>query len=176
MSYTEIIQSLSINLSKYFDTVYHSAEIVNLKDKKFPAIGNVNEWDELSPTDQKEIVYIRRNGDDQMWEEQRVSSCSKDYKMRSKLRIVYFKDNANNPEEILFKLMQSVLITGTKIESIIRDKYKLQKDESSGEYSFKATTAYFAIDIYAFWNLSHNVCEQDFCIELDNPVKKCVTV
>ena len=173
MTYPEIIESISTNLSNYFDEVYHSTEVVTIDKEKFPAISNVNEWVNLSPTDEKEIVYIRRAADDDVSDELKISSCARAYKMRSLLRVVYFKDNATNHEEILFKLMQSVLIAHTKVKSIIRDKYRLQKDESSGDYSFKPSTAYFAIDVYGFWELKHDVCEQDFCIEIDNPVKKC---
>lgn len=177
MTYPETIRSLLDNLSIEFDEVYHSVEIIVTDSKeRFPAVSNVNEWINLSPTDQREIVYIRRAGDDDVFEEQRIASCGKAYKMRSPLRIVFFKDNAQKHEEILFKLMQSVLVGGTRIKSIVRDKFKLLKDESSGDYNFKPTTAYFAIDIYAFWILQEDLCEQDFCIDIENPVKKCEPV
>ena len=96
--------------------------------------------------------------------------------MRSTLRIVYFEDHVEKHNEILSKLMQSVLIGGTKLKSIIRDKFKLLKDESSGEYNFGPTTAYFAIDIYALWELKPDTCLEDFCVTLENPLKKCVAV
>lgn len=176
MTYPETIQLLTANLSSNFDTVYHSAEVITIESKnskdKFPAITKDNEWIKLAPTDIKEGVYIRRNGDDEVSRELKLSSCGKAYEMRSQLRIVYFKDNAKNHEEILFKLMQSALTQSTKIKSIIRDKFKLLKDESTGDYNFKPTTCYFAIDIYGFWNLNHDMCEQDFCIDVENPVCK----
>lgn len=171
MTYTEAIQSLANNLLTYFDEVYHSAEIV-MADTKFPAVVKGNEWLSLAPTDQKETIYIRRNGDDEVMEELQISSCGKSYRMRSQLRVVYFKDHAKNHNEILSHLMQSVLINSTKLIRVTQDKWKLQKDESSGDYSFGPTSAYFAIDIYAYWNIIPDRCEQDFCTEFKNPFCK----
>lgn len=178
MTYKEIIQALANNLLVYFDEVYHSAEIItNDKNIKQPAISLNDEWISLVPTDQREIIYIRRNGDDEVVSDLQIGSCAKSYNMKSQLRIVYFKDHAKNNSEILSKLMQSVLVNGTKLNRIIQDKWKLQKDESSGDYTFGATTAYFAVDIYALWNLQPDSCGKDFCIELENPLNKnCITL
>lgn len=178
MTYSEIIETIANNLAERFSEVYHSAEQIfttaNNKQIKFPAINKGSEWINLSPEDIEETLYIRRNGDDEVFEEIKIGSCSKAYKMRSSLRIVYFIDNAKKHDEILFKLMQSVLLTHTKLKGIIRDKFKLLKDESTGDYNFKPKTAYFAIDIYAIWELKSDVCEQDFCIDLPNPIIKCL--
>lgn len=170
MNYSEIIENLSNSLLGNFDVVYHSAEIITADDNKFPAVSLKDEWINLAPTDTKETIYIRRNGDDEVQEDLKVGSCIKSYKMRSQLRVVFFKDNAKNQNEIISKLMQSVLIGGTKLNKVIRDKYKLLKDESSGDYSFGPSAAYFAIDIYALWQLTPDSCEEDFCLELDNPL------
>ncbi len=175
MTYQETISNLANNILVHFDEVYHSAEIVTIPERKvqkFPAINQLDEWIDLSPTDQKETIYIRRNGDDEVQEELKISSCGKSYRMRSSFRIVFFKDHAKKHNEIVAKLMQSVLIGGTKLKSIIRDKWKLMKDESSGEYNLGATTAYFAIDIYALWQLKSDTCEEDYCIDIPNPLKK----
>lgn len=173
MTYPEVIQNLSAAILVNFDQVYHSAEVViNDKGVKFPAINQLDEWIDLSPTDQRETIYIRRNGDDEVSEDLKTGSCSKSYKMRTHLRIVFFKDHAKKHAEILSKLMQSVLIGSTKLNRIIQDKWKLQKDESSGQFNFGANTAYFAIDIYALWTLIGETCEQDFCLEIENPLKK----
>jgi hypothetical protein len=172
MTYQEVILSISNSLLQRFDEVYHSAEVfTNDAGKKIPVLSNDYEVN-LSPTDQRETIYIRRNGDDEVLEELKLGSCGKAYKMRSQLRIVFFKDKAELHNKILSDLMQSVLITGTKLNKVIRDKFKLLKDESSGDYNFGATTAYFAIDIYALWILNPDTCEQDFCTELENPLYK----
>jgi len=173
MTYSDTIQNLATNLINYFDKVYHSAEIiVSDTQVKLPAVPINDEWFSLAPSDQSETVYIRRNGDDEVMEDLKLSSCVKSYKMRSSLRVVYFKDNAKNFAEILHNLTQSCLVVNTKLNRIIRDKWRLQKDESSGNYNFGATTAYFAIDIYALWELKSNTCE-DLCLTIDNPLKKC---
>jgi hypothetical protein len=173
MTYSETIQNLATNLITYFDKVYHSAEIiVSDTQVKLPAVPINDEWFSLAPSDQSETVYIRRNGDDEVMEDLKLSSCVKSYKMRSSLRIVYFKDNAKNFAEILHNFTQSCLVVNTKLNRIIRDKWRLQKDESSGNYNFGATTAYFAIDIYALWELKSDTCE-DLCLTIDNPLKKC---
>lgn len=173
MTYSEVVQVLATNITVNFDEVFFDAEIVtNDKNEKFPAISLNDEWISLVPTDQKETIYIRRNGDDEVQEEFKIGSCVKSYRMRSSLRIVFFKDHAKNHNEILSKLMQSVLVSGTKLQKIIRDKWKLKKEESSGDYNLGANTAYFAIDIYAFWNLLPETCEEDFCIEIENPLNK----
>ncbi len=172
MKYTEVIQLLAANLVTYFDEVYHSAEIITADDIKFPAVPIGNEWLPLSPSDVKETIYIRRNGDDEATEDLKLGGCIKNYKMRSQLRVVFFKDNSDNHNEILRNLMQSVLVTKTKLNKIVRDKYKLLKDESSGEYKFGPKTAYFAIDIYILWELIVDECEEDFCIEVKNPFCK----
>lgn len=172
MTYADIINILSNNIVVYFDEVYHSAEIVNVKNERFPAVTVGDEWISIVPTDQKEIIYIRRNGDDEVMDELKLGSCIKSYRMRSSLRIVFFKDHTKTQNDIIAKLMQSVLVTGTKLKSIIRDKWKLQKDESSGDYNFGATTAYFAIDIYALWSLIPDNCDQDYCVDIENPLKK----
>ncbi len=172
MKYAEVISLLANNIIEYFDEVYHSAEIVTADDIKFPATALENEWIPLSPSDTKETIYIRRNGDDEVTEDLKLGGCVKSYKMRSQVRVVYFKDNAECHGDILRNLMQSVLVTKTKLNKIIRDKYKLLKDESSGEYKFGPKTAYFAIDIYILWELMVDECE-DLCVELENPLKKC---
>lgn len=179
MTYSEIITLLSNNVLVYFDEIYHNAEIVTITDngkqkEKFPAINQNDEWINLAPTDQKETIYIRRNGDDEVQEEFRLASCAKSYKMRSSLRIVFFKDHAKKHNEILSHLMQAALTSHTKLKSIQRDKWRLQKDESSGDYNFGPSTAYFAIDIYALWNLIPDTCEEDFCIDIENPLRKCL--
>ena len=180
MTYQQIIETLANNIANNFDTVYHSAELITVQEDgntfKFPAVNIADEWKSLAPTDEYFQLYIRRNGEDEVQSDLRLSSCGKGYNMRSQLRIVYFEDHAKNHNEILSKLMQSVLIGGTKLKSIIRDKVKLFKDESSGDYSFGPTTAYFAIDIYALWELKPDTCDEDFCVTLDNPLKKCITV
>lgn len=176
MIYNDIILNLSNSLLNNFDEVYHSAEIITTDDGKFPAVSINDEWLSLVPTDQKQVLYIRRNGDDEVQSDLRLSSCGKGYSMRSTLRIVYFQDHAKNHNEILSKLMQSALIASTKLKSIIRDKVKLFKDESNGDYNFGATTAYFAIDIYILWELKPDTCDEDFCVTLDNPLKKCITI
>lgn len=170
MKYSQVILSLSNSLINNFDQVYHSAEIIQA-DEKFPAVSIDNEWLPLAPSDTQEAIYIRRNGDDEVMEDLKLGSCVKSYKMRSSLRIVFFKDNAEKHSEIISKLMQSVLIGGTKLSKIIRDKYKLLKDESSGTYAFGPKAAYFAIDIYALWELKPDDCEEDFCLDITNPLK-----
>lgn len=176
MTYQDIIINLSNSLLTYFNEVHHSAEIVQTEDQdKLPTVTLKDEWISLAPTDTKETIYIRRNGDDDVVDELKLGSCIKAYKMRSQLRVVYFKDNAKNQNEVLSHLLQSVLIGGTKLNKVIRDKWKLKKDESSGDYSFGPQTAYFAIDIYIFWELKPDNCDEDFCLTLDNPIKKCLT-
>ena len=173
MIYKEIIQTLANNLLVDFDDIYYNAEtVVNDKGIKEPAIPMKDEYIPLSPSDQREIIYIRRNGDDEVLGDAQIGSCVKSYKMRSSLRVVYFKDHATEHNKILSQLMQAVLVGGTKLNKIIRDKWKLQKDESSGDYNFGASTAYFAIDIYALWILQPDTCEQDFCFDGENPLKK----
>ncbi len=172
MSYSEIIATIANNLILEFDEVYFNAEIVTTEGIKQPVISVKDEWISLAPTDQRETLYIRRNGDDEVVEDLKLGSCIKSYKMRSQLRIVFFKDHAKNHSEILYKLVQSVLINNTKLVRVIHDKFKLQKDESSGNYNFGATTAYFAIDIYAYWTLQPETCEPDFCVDLINTLKK----
>lgn len=171
MTYSKLIQNLATNLLNHFDEVYFNAEIVKLEKEYYPAIIRDGEWINLAPTDQTEVLYIRRNGDDEVYEEQKIGSCTKSYRMRSAMRIVCFKANGNNRDEILFKLLQSVLTQGIKLKSIIRDKSRLFKDESSGEYTFSPKTIYLAIDVYVFWALQDDICEQD-CIELQNPMSK----
>lgn len=173
MKYNETIESLAQSILVNFDVVYHSAEIVTTdSNEKFPAINLKDEWENLSPTDQRETIYIRRNGDDEVLGDAKLGSCIKAYDMRSQLRVVYFKDHAKNHSEIITKLMKSVLVGKTKLVRVIRDKFRLLKDESSGDYNFGATSAYFAIDIYALWTLQPDSCEEDFCVDISNPLKK----
>jgi len=173
MTYQEVILNLANSLLVYFDEVHHSAEIVQTEDQdKLPTVTLKNEWISLAPTDTKETVYIRRNGDDEVMDELKLGSCIKSYKMRSPLRVVFFKDNAETQNKILAHLLQSVLIGGTKLTKVIRDKWKLKKDESSGDYHFGAKTAYFAIDINIFWELKPDSCEEDFCQDIVNPLTK----
>ncbi len=173
MNYSETILNLANNLLVHFDEVYHSAEIV-ITDKpaRFPAVNLNDEWINLAPTDENETLYIRRNGNDEVFEDLKLSSCGKFYRMRAPLRIVYFKDHVSNQNEIIFKLIQAVLTGGTKLRTIIRNKWRLLKEESSGDYNFGATTAYFAIDIFAFWDLVPDTCLQDFCADVVNPLQK----
>ncbi len=92
MTYSEIIQNIAASLLVNFDEVYHSAEIiVNESGEKMPAIPVNDEYIDLVFSDTKETVYIRRNGDDEVMEELRLSSCAKAYKMRTPIRIVYSK-------------------------------------------------------------------------------------
>lgn len=177
MTYAETIENLSNNLLFYFDEVYHSVEItINDKGEKMPSAPIGGKYIDLPFTDQRETIYIRRNGDDEVQDDLRLSSCDKGYKMRTQLRIVYARDHIEKHNEILTHLMQAVLTGGTKLNRIIQDKWKLQKEESSGDYNFDATSAYFALDIYALWTLQPDTCEQDFCIDIINPLKKCPVV
>lgn len=172
MTYSESILNLSNSLLQNFDEVFHSVEIIqNEKGERIPGYPVNDEYADVVFSDTKETVYIRRNGDDEVMEELKLSSCSKSYKMRTPLRIVYSKDYAEDHTTILFKLMQSVLIGGTKLKGIVRDKFKLAKDESTGKLRLGATSAYFAIDVYVFWNLLPDSCEHDICITLENPLK-----
>lgn len=164
MNYFESIELITANVKNYFDTVYYHAEIVsNDANKRFPAIAQGDDWKDLSPTDQQEVLYIRRNGDDEAIDELKIGSCGKSYQMKTPLRVVFFKDHAENQNQIFFNLSQSVLVVGTKLKAIKRDKWKLIKEESSGDYTFGATTAYFAIDFYVLWRLIPDKCDQDFC-------------
>lgn len=173
MTFSEIILVLSESLLKNFDEVYHSAEIIkNDASELMPVISQGDEWISLAPTDQREILYIRRNSEDEVQEELKIGSCSKSYKMRTALKIVFFKDHVTNHGEILFKLMQSVLISGIKLRSIIQDKFALQKEESTGDYTFGPDTAYFAIIVNATWYLYPDICDNYFCADVENPLKK----
>lgn len=176
MKYNEIIEQIASNLSESFSEVYHSVEIVTIFDdgkisEKFPAINLGKEWLSLSPADVKDTIYIRRNGDDTLQEELRLGSCTKSYKMRTPLRIVYF--NMNGDDKALFFMMQAILSRYVRPVAVIRDKFKLLREESNGAYNFSAKTVYVAIDVFASWDLLADNCDQDFCIELDNPIKKC---
>lgn len=174
MNYANTIAQISTNLAKYFDNVYHSAELVfNDKNLKIPAIPSNDDWIDLSPSGERETVYVRRNGDDAMVFQQGIGSCAKAYKMRTPLRIVYFQDRTAFHFGILSKLMQASLIQNTTLNRVIRDKWKLAKEESSGDYPMGASTAYFAIDIDMMWDLLPDSCDNDFCITLDNPLKQC---
>jgi hypothetical protein len=172
MNYSESILNLANNLLQNFSEVFHSVEIIqNDKGEKLPAYPVGDEFIDVVFSDTKETVYIRRNGDDDVQEELRIGSCMKSYKMRTPVRIVYSKDFAQDHTNILFKLMQSALTNG-KLRGIVRDKFKLQKDESTGKLRLGATSAYFAIDLYIFWQLMPDSCEQDLCVDIQNPLKR----
>ena len=164
MNYADTISKLYKNLSSYFECVFTNAEIIiNDRGVKFPGVPEGEEWKNLSPSDQEQTIYIRRNGDDEVLRELKLSSCSKSYTMRTPLRIVFFKDHAEDHGKIVFNLMQSVLITNSELKAVKRDKLRLLKDESSGNYKFSGTTAYFGVDLYVIWELVSDNCEQDFC-------------
>jgi hypothetical protein len=176
MTYGESILNLSNSLLQSFDEVFHSVEIIqNDKGEKLPAYPLEDEFIDVVFSDTKETVYIRRNGDDEA-EELKIGSCVKSYKMRTPVRIVYSQDQAKDHNTILFKLMQSVLIGGTKLKGIVRDKFKLQKEESTARLRLGATSAYFAVDVYVFWQLLPDNCEQEICLTLENPLRKCPVV
>jgi hypothetical protein len=173
MNYPDIILTLGNSLLNHFDEVYHSAElIVNDKKVMMAAVPNGEEWTSLMPSDQKETVYIRRNGNDEVMQDLRTGGCSKFYLMQTPLRIVLFKDFEKDPGRIIARLMQSILITNVKLIRIIRDKWKLLKEESSGIYDFGPSTLYFAIEVFVLWELSPNRCAEDLCLEYPNPLKK----
>lgn len=171
MTYSETIVNIANSLLQNFDEVFHSVEIIQVGEK-LPAYPVGDEYRDVMFSDTKETVYIRRNGDDEVQEELKLSSCSKSYKMRTPVRIVYSKDHAKDHTDIVFKLMQSVLIGGTKLKGIVKDKFKLAKDESSAQLNLGGSSAYFAIDIYVYWNLLPDKCEQDVCADLQNPLKR----
>lgn len=175
MKYNEIILSVANKLAENFSAVYHSAYLVTIQDgdqvHKFPVIDHGKEWITLSPQDVNDTIYIRRNGDDALNEEVRIGSCMKAFRMRTPLRVVYFNTTGNEPQ-VMFKLMNSLLGQSIKITGIIRDKFKLLRDETSGQYNF-SNDVYVAIDIQVFWDLFPDRCEQDFCVSVDNPIKKC---
>ena len=178
MKYNEVILSVANKLAEKFPVVYHSAYLVTIQDgdviHKFPAVDHGKEWVQLAPTDVNDTIYIRRNGDDFMSEELKLGSCMKAFKMRTPLRVVYFATSGNEPK-IMFDMMNSLLGQSMKIVGIVRDKFKLLRDESNGQYNF-TNDVYLAIDIHIFWDLFPDNCEQDFCVTVDNPVQKCVTV
>lgn len=172
MKYFESIQKLAASLAMNFDVVYYNAEIiVNDKNRRVPAVPQGDEYVDLSPSDQKEILYIRRNGDDAVTGDLRIGSCVKSYKMATPIRIVYFRDHTDLKDHwvVLAKLMQAVLVQGTQLSRIIRDKWSLARSESTGAYNFGATTAYFALDVTLLWQLDIDTCDDD-CVTLANPV------
>lgn len=173
MNYSESIGALVLSLVNSFDMVYFNAEIVtNDKQERFPAIAKGDEWISLVPTDEKEILYVRRNGDDEAVSEFKIGACAKSYRMRTPLRVVFFKDNTSDHDRVLGSLMQSVLITGSQLKSVKQDKWRLMKEESSGDYNFGATTAYFAVELYLVWDLLPSSCAQDFCVDIVNPLNR----
>ncbi len=174
MKYREVILNIANKLAEVLgEDIYHSAEIVSADQMKFPAVATKEEWKNLAPSDQYGVVYIRRNGSDLVLEELRMGSCVKAYKMQTGVRIVYFRDFEPNQNKIISQLLQSTLISGVKLNKMSIDKWALQKEESSGEYNFGPSTAYFAIDINVYWELMPNNCDEDFCIDDENPIKKC---
>lgn len=180
MNYSDTITFVANSLAKKFSEVYHSAEIINIFEAgkivdRFPAINKDGEWIPLSPTDVKDTIYIRRIGDDTVNQEARLGSCMKSYVMNGQLRIVYFNMNGDSARS-MFDLLQSVLIQGVKVVRVVRDKFKLLQDESTGEYNFSPKTVYLAVDITIYWDLFPDTCEQDFCVSVDNPIKKCAPI
>ncbi len=174
MTYRETILNIANKIAERFDKVYHSAEIViNDNGIKIPAVSVGEEWIYLGPLDQEQMIYIRRNGDDDA-EEFKLGSCTKAYRMRTSTRIVFFQDFADNHNKIISELLQSVLIQGVKLNRVVIDKFRLLKEESSADYNFGPTTAYFALDISVYWDLQPDKCDHDFCVDDENPIKKCV--
>lgn len=169
MTYSENIKNLISNILATFNQVYHSVEIVTIDAMKKPMAPFMDEYIDLSPTDEKEIIYIRKAGDDVAGESLKIGSCSKAYKMSTPVRIVFFRDHVQNRGQELAELLQAVLSQGVKLTRVVTDKWKLQKDESSGSYRFGPKTLYFAIDVNIFWDLIPDVCEKDYCIEVENP-------
>lgn len=173
MTYNQAITNLANSIFKSFDEVFFNAETVVINNTdKFPAISVNSEWINLSPTDQKETLYIRRDGDDEILQQLKLGSCEKAYQMKSPLRVVFFKDNATDHELIFSKLRQTVLISKTQLRAIRRNKWNLLKQESSGNYNFGPMTFYIAFDIYVLWELIPESCEDDFCSDIVNPLKR----
>lgn len=173
MKYSEVIENLANKLAEVFGEVYHSVEIIETDGAKLPSIVNGNDWITLEPSDQKETVYMRRNGDDSVLEELKIGSCVKAYRMSTGLRIVYFNDSVFEHNKIISDVLRSVLVQGIKLNRVVMDKARLYKDESSGAYVFGPATLYFAVDVNVYWELKPDNCDQDFCVVLDNPIKNC---
>lgn len=170
MRYQETIQNIANNLVIDFREVWHSAEIITIDNVRKPMVSDGTEWVDLSPTDEGETIYIRRSGDDEVVERLKIGSCTNDYAMRTAMRLVYFRDNAGDSGRVLWSLMQSVLVGSVRLRSIITDKSKLLKDESSGAYQPGPRTIYIGIDFYVMWDLIRSECEQDFCELIPNPL------
>lgn len=170
MRYSETITNIANNLLTDFAEVYHSVEIVTIDNIRKPMVAVGTEWVDLSPTDEGERIYIRRAGDDEVLDRLKIGSCTNDYAMRTPLRLVYFRDHASDPGRVLWLLMQSILVGSVRLRSIILDKTKLQKDESSGAYEFGPRTIYIALDFYVMWDLIRSECEEDFCEVIPNPI------
>lgn len=171
MKYSEAILNLANRLLIWFPEVHHSAEIIHVDNDRFPAIIHNQEWKTLEPTDQKETLYIRRNGIDRIVEPLKIGGCAKAYLMQSPLRIVYFRDHSDKENEIIAHLMQGILLQYVNLESVIRDKWKLLKEESSGDYNFGPDTVYLALNINVYWHLMPDNCEEDWCATTANPLE-----
>ena len=174
MTYFETIQLLMNNILASFDEVHHSVEQVVINNLKIPAYSKDDEYINLSPTDEKEIIYIRKIGDDVASGPLKISSCGKSYLMVTPVRIIFFRDHAEGHDKIIAELLQSVLCQHTKLVRVMTDKWKIQKEESSGDFAFGPKTAYFAVDIQVTWNLLPDSCERDYCVSTENPVRTCV--
>lgn len=173
MTYFETIQLLINNILISFSEVWHSVEQISIDGEKFPAAKQNDEYINLSPNDQYEIIYIRKLGDDSAVGPLKISSCGKSYMMTTPVRLVFFRDHAESHDKIIAELLQSVLIQQVKLNKVISDKWSLMKLESTGTFSFGPKTAYFAIDLNINWNLIPDDCEKDWCITIENPVKIC---
>jgi len=176
MTYFETIQLMMKNILASFSEVWHSVEQITIDGEKFPAAMKDDEFIDLSPTDQKETIYIRKAGDDAASGPLKISSCGKAYLMVTPVRIVFFRDHAEGHDKIIAELLQSVLMHHVKLTRVITNKFTLAKDESSGTYSFGPKTCYVAIDVAVTWELEPDTCDKDYCISVENPAKNCAVV
>lgn len=157
--------------------VFHSVEIVETDNKRFPAYPIESGDLVYVGVDDTKIMncYIRQVNDLRIDRVEKISSSVSEYETVIPHRIVFFNDHEKRNQDDLIKIFIGVaFLPGVRLKSVIVDKEKLLQLETKPHgFKFDSKTFYSAIDIDIVFRLRRNNCEEEIgCENIKNPYCK----
>lgn len=160
---------------KLVSKVYHSVDILNINDQRFPGYKKDDEWIYVGPDDTQHMVcYIREISGLAVDKIVPMSAGGKKaYNGKVGYRMVFFNDfEQRNHDDLLVELMAFTFYPGIQLKKIISNNEELLREEGKvKDFTFGATTFYKAIDFFVLQTFQENKCELNIgCGNLQNPV------
>lgn len=160
---------------KLVSQVYHSVDILNINNQRYPGYKKDDEWIYVGPDDSKHMqCYIREIAGLSVDKIEIMSAGGKKaYKGKVGYRMVFFNDfEKRDHDQLLIELLAFTYYPSVQLKKVINNNEELLREEGKvKDFTFGATTFYKAIDFFVIQTLQENKCELNIgCGNLQNPV------